>query len=86
MTAPGDEQHAASASDGSGDRWLEAVLDALDIGVSTVDHVEDPVLASCREHGFAGMVAKPFTVDELECVVREVLGAEAPRTATPARS
>ncbi len=34
----------------------------------------DPVLANYREHGFVGMVPKPYEVNDLSRVLREVLG------------
>jgi CheY-like chemotaxis protein len=35
----------------------------------------DPVLANYREHGFAAVVAKPYEVDEIAGVLREMLPA-----------
>jgi CheY-like chemotaxis protein len=32
----------------------------------------DPAVANYREHGFRGVLAKPFKIEELEAVIREV--------------
>jgi CheY-like chemotaxis protein len=33
----------------------------------------DPVMAKYREHGFKGVVEKPYTIDELGRVLHEVV-------------
>ena len=38
----------------------------------------DPVMAEYRRHGFRGVVAKPFRLDELRRTLRQVLGSPAP--------
>jgi PAS domain S-box-containing protein len=45
----------------------------------------DPVMAEYASHGFAGVVAKPYRIEELNEVLRRVLGArgENPGGATP---
>jgi len=37
----------------------------------------DPVLANFRQYGFRGVVAKPYQLDDLTRVLREVLAAPA---------
>ncbi len=38
-------------------------------------YLDDPAMSDYRAHGFTGVLAKPFTHDELEQAVRRVLGA-----------
>lgn len=57
---------------------LEAIreLRALDPGVRAIvasGYAADPVLSNAREHGFMGAVVKPFTAEELDEVVSQVL-------------
>jgi CheY-like chemotaxis protein len=37
-------------------------------------YVDDPVMARYGEYGFSGMVAKPYTLDELRKAVQDVIG------------
>jgi PAS domain S-box-containing protein len=51
-------------------------LHLIDPGVKAIvssGYSSDPVLANYREHGFVGMVPKPYEVNELARVLREVL-------------
>ena len=57
---------------------LEAIreLRAVDPGVRAIvasGYAADPVLSNAREHGFMGSVVKPFTAEELDEVVSQVL-------------
>ncbi|GAB6063786.1 PAS domain-containing protein [Deferrisoma palaeochoriense] len=42
--------------------------------VASSGYASDPVLANPGEHGFAGSVAKPYRLDELDRVIRSILG------------
>ena len=58
-------------------------LRQLDPGVQALvssGYSNDPVMAAHREHGFAGVIAKPYTAAELVQAVRRLL----PRWASPA--
>ena len=37
-------------------------------------YADDPVTAKHRDHGFSGMVAKPYTIAELRKAVQDVIG------------
>jgi PAS domain S-box-containing protein len=37
-------------------------------------YIDDPVMAKHRDHGFSGVVAKPYTIEELRKAVQEVIG------------
>ncbi len=50
---------------------LESDPEAL--GIVSSGYNNDPILASYRDFGFSGVVAKPFTVQELAEVLRAVL-------------
>jgi PAS domain S-box-containing protein len=56
-------------------------LRAIDPGVRAIassGYSMDPTMAEFREHGFAGRMAKPYGVDELGQMLREVLGPTGP--------
>ncbi len=58
---------------------LEAIrhLRELDPAVKALvssGYSSDPVLANYREHGFSGMVCKPYRIEDLERELRRVLG------------
>ncbi|ACB75753.1 PAS domain S-box protein [Opitutus terrae] len=62
---------------GMGGREAIGQLRALDPNVRAVvssGYSSDPVLANYREHGFCGVVAKPYEVADLARVLRSVLG------------
>jgi DNA-binding NarL/FixJ family response regulator len=42
-------------------------------GIVSSGYNNDPILASYQNHGFSGVVAKPFTVKELADVLQAVL-------------
>ena len=51
-------------------------LRALDPAVKAIvssGYCNDPVMASYRDHGFRGVIAKPYNVDDLAAVLKEVL-------------
>jgi CheY-like chemotaxis protein len=57
---------------------LEAMrrLRALDPQVKAVvssGYSNDPILASPREHGFAGVLAKPYTLEEIQRALAELI-------------
>ena len=37
-------------------------------------YIDDPVMAKHRDYGFSGMVAKPYTIEELRKAVQDVIG------------
>ncbi len=37
-------------------------------------YADDPVTAKHRDHGFSGMVAKPYTIEELCKAMRDAMG------------
>ena len=47
-------------------------------GIVSSGYNNDPILASYRDHGFSGVVAKPFTVKELAEVLQSVLHPRQP--------
>jgi CheY-like chemotaxis protein len=51
-------------------------IDPTAVGVATSGYSNDPVMASCADYGFAGSVAKPYTVADL---TQAVTGAMARR-------
>lgn len=59
---------------GMGGREAMESLRALDPGIRAIvssGYSNDPVMANYREHGFCGMVEKPYAVDKLmECIGR----------------
>ena len=65
---------------GMGGRQAMVELRQLDPAVKAIvssGYSSDPVLANYREHGFAGVAAKPYEMGDLARVLREVL-AETP--------
>jgi CheY-like chemotaxis protein len=49
----------------------------IDPGIKAIvssGYVDDPVMARFRDHGFSGMVAKPYTIAELRKAVQDVIG------------
>jgi CheY-like chemotaxis protein len=51
-------------------------LKALDPGVRALvssGYSNDPILASPREHGFGGVLAKPYTLEEIQRAISELL-------------
>ncbi|MDD2763806.1 MAG: PAS domain S-box protein [Opitutaceae bacterium] len=61
---------------GIGGREAIAQLHQIDPGVKAIvssGYSSDPVLANYRSYGFRGMVAKPYQIDDLTRVLREVL-------------
>ncbi|HWL14050.1 MAG TPA: PAS domain S-box protein [Opitutus sp.] len=64
---------------GMGGREALSHLQQIDEGVRAIvssGYSSDPVLANHRAHGFCGMVAKPYDVDDLARVLREALAAQ----------
>jgi len=43
----------------------------------------DPVMARYAEHGFCGVVSKPYRLEELGAALDEALGGSAPGSADP---
>jgi CheY-like chemotaxis protein len=61
---------------GMGGREAIEHLRRIDPGVKAIvssGYSSDPVLANYRSYGFRGMVAKPFKIEDLTRVFREVL-------------
>jgi PAS domain S-box-containing protein len=49
----------------------------IDPGVKAIvssGYIDDPVMAKHRDHGFSGMVAKPYTIEELRKAVQDAIG------------
>ena len=49
----------------------------IDPGVKAIvssGYIDDPVIARYRDHGFSGVVAKPYTLAELRKAVQDVIG------------
>jgi CheY-like chemotaxis protein len=49
----------------------------IDPGVKAIvssGYIDDSVIAKFREYGFSGMVAKPYTIEELRKAVQDVIG------------
>jgi CheY-like chemotaxis protein len=66
---------------GMGGRETLQALRALDPHVTAIvssGYSADPILAQHRDHGFAGMVAKPYRIEDLGRALRQVL-PRAPR-------
>jgi PAS domain S-box-containing protein len=66
---------------GMGGREAVAQLLTIDPQVKAIvssGYSSDPVLANFREHGFSGMVAKPYEMADLARVLRDVLTAPPP--------
>ncbi|HVU24923.1 MAG TPA: PAS domain S-box protein [Opitutus sp.] len=65
---------------GMGGREAIGKLRAIDPNVRAIvssGYSSDPVLANYRQHGFCGMVPKPYEVNELARVLREAMGKPA---------
>ncbi len=59
-----------------GEVTIGKLLD-IDPGVKAIvssGYIDDPVMADYSEYGFSGMVAKPYTLDELRKSVQDVIG------------
>lgn len=70
---------------GHGGLWTLRRLKALDADVRALvasGYSDDPVMAEWRRHGFAGVLSKPYSADQLRAAVRELAGAPAPPAAT----
>ena len=66
---------------GMGGREAAEKLLALDPAAKIVvasGYADNPVLANYREHGFVARLKKPFLLDELAAVIRQVLEAAGP--------
>ena len=49
----------------------------IDPGVKAIvssGYIDDPAIAKFREYGFSGVVAKPYTIEELRKAVQDVIG------------
>jgi len=49
----------------------------IDPGVKAIvssGYIDDPVIAKYKDHGFSGVVAKPYTIAELRKAVQDVMG------------
>ncbi len=53
-------------------RLLE--VDPVIKAIVSSGYIDDPVMARCKDYGFSGIVAKPYTVDELRKAVQDVMG------------
>jgi DNA-binding NtrC family response regulator len=56
---------------------LEALklLRGIDPGVRAIvcsGYAQDPVMSAYREHGFFGILRKPFTLEQVSDIIREV--------------
>ena len=54
-------------------------LDPQALAIASSGYSEDPVMANFREYGFAGIVSKPYSLQELDGTLKEIL-ARSPRT------
>jgi CheY-like chemotaxis protein len=43
------------------------------VGIVASGYADDPILANYREHGFSGVVAKPFKIRDLVSALESVL-------------
>ena len=62
---------------GRGGEWAIRELLKIDPGVKAIissGYIDDPVVANYSEYGFSGMIAKPYTIDELRKAVQDVIG------------
>jgi PAS domain S-box-containing protein len=51
----------------------------IDPGVKAIvssGYADDPVIAKYRDYGFSGMVAKPYTIEELRKALQDVIGGD----------
>jgi PAS domain S-box-containing protein len=58
-----------------GKKTIEKLV-ALDGGVRAIvssGYSNDPIMANYRDYGFSGVIAKPYRIDELACVVQQML-------------
>ena len=59
-----------------GEETIKKLL-KIDPGVKAIvssGYIDDPVIAKYKDHGFSGMVAKPYTIEELRKAVQDVIG------------
>ena len=49
-------------------------LDPEVVAIVSSGYSNDPVMSNFEQHGFKGVVAKPYRLEELIRIVREVLG------------
>ncbi len=59
-----------------GGETLQKLL-AIDPGIAAIlssGYSNDPVMANYRKHGFLGMIAKPYRIEDLSHVLHEVIG------------
>ncbi len=62
---------------GMGGKMTVKKLHKIDPGVKAIvssGYVDDSVIAKYREHGFSGIVAKPYTIEELRKALQDVIG------------
>ena len=74
---------------GMGGKETLAALRSLDPGVTAVvssGYSDEPIVAAYREHGFAGVLPKPYTIGELAEVLREVASTREVASAGCARA
>ena len=65
---------------GMGGREAVAEILRLDPDAKVVvasGYSNDPIMANCRDYGFAAAVAKPFNLKELQAVISRVVAGEA---------
>jgi len=62
---------------GMGGKMTVKKLHKIDPGVKAIvssGYVDDSVIAKYKEYGFSGMVAKPYTIEELRKALQDVIG------------
>ena len=62
---------------GMGGKMTVKKLHKIDPGVKAIvssGYVDDSVIAKYKEHGFSGIVAKPYTIEELRKALQDVIG------------
>jgi len=57
------------------------VVDPQVVAIVSSGYSYDPVMANYQEHGFSGVMPKPYTMEDLSRVLHEVLGRKAAKAA-----
>jgi len=62
---------------GMGGEWTIKKLLKIDPAVKAIissGYIDDPVMADYSDYGFSGVIAKPYTLEELRKAVQDVIG------------